>query len=541
MKHQLPNFCRLSSRKSPVRRGLSLIEVLIALTMTLIVLGAMIAVFSRASKEMSRKRAMIEMHNLVRPCVELLRSDLEQVTVPVRPASIESGPSGYFEIIEGPRNETSDYALPAVAGMPMQTVAESIRGDFDDILAMTVRSSDKPFLGRWVDGAGQTQVIESHLAEIVWYTDYDDREPVGQPGSGVVGINERITVYRRVLLIRPDLVANPAFVPALNVMPGTGTGIAPLPSPAVSFFLQNDISASFASGVPVPNSLEDLSKRENRFGHSTAGYPYAMDRDFLRAVEMNDANLSIIGNAVTPNPDPRIRQFAGNDVVLRGAMAFDLKVWSPDTPVRQANPGNLSTALTMPDHVLVRPGDPAYLALGPAVYPDPNPNPDPNAVATGAYVDLGYMATVLASQGVVNFQYTGTAANVMNGPQFSTTPNPKSGLRYLFDPPGFGAANLEPPVNPPAPGIGPLFDNVWDTFSAHYETNGIDDDGNGLIDEGADGLDNDSANGVDDVQEREVEPPFPFEVRGVQVTIRMVHPESAQVHQTSVVQSFARK
>jgi hypothetical protein len=116
-------------------------------------------------------------------------------------------------------------------------------------------------------------------------------------------------------------------------------------------------------------------------------------------------------------------------------------------------------------------------------------------VDRGAFVDLGY---------------TGQAFD-LTLPEFSTLPQPRSQL-------------LLPPT--------------LDTFSPHYESNGRDEDGDGLIDEGTNGLDDDNANGVDDNGERETLPPYPFRISGLRVTFRIVERSTQQIRQTSVSHSF---
>ena len=57
----------------PVRAGLSLVEIMIALTMTLIVLVSMMSAFQYASAEMQNGRATLEMANRIR-VAELIAS-----------------------------------------------------------------------------------------------------------------------------------------------------------------------------------------------------------------------------------------------------------------------------------------------------------------------------------------------------------------------------------------------------------------------------------------------------------------------------------
>jgi hypothetical protein len=80
--------------------------------------------------------------------------------------------------------------------------------------------------------------------------------------------------------------------------------------------------------------------------------------------------------------------------------------------------------------------------------------------------------------------------------------------------------------------------NVWDTWPALYESDGLDQDGDSLTDEGLNGFDDDNANGVDDIGERETQPPYSRALRGIQVTFRMYEPDSRQTRQVTLVQNF---
>ena len=102
---QLPKQDLRTSIQTPTRRtrsraGLTLIEIMIALTMTLIVLGAMAQAFKFASAEIANGRAVLEMSNRLRNAQQLLRTDLAGLTVDVRPHT-ETAPNGYFEYVDG--------------------------------------------------------------------------------------------------------------------------------------------------------------------------------------------------------------------------------------------------------------------------------------------------------------------------------------------------------------------------------------------------------------------------------------------------------
>jgi hypothetical protein len=79
---------------------------------------------------------------------------------------------------------------------------------------------------------------------------------------------------------------------------------------------------------------------------------------------------------------------------------------------------------------------------------------------------------------------------------------------------------------------------TYDTWSLHYENDGIDQDGDTVADLGTNGLDDDGINGVDDIGEYETLPPYSAPLRALRVTIRVYEPSSQQVRQVTVVQDF---
>ncbi len=116
--------------------------------------------------------------------------------------------------------------------------------------------------------------------------------------------------------------------------------------------------------------------------------------------------------------------------------------------------------------------------------------------------------------------------------------------------------------------------SVYDTWSFHYENNGVNDDVNVdstlLTDEGIDGFDNEGhvrvvtldppppaspvrsnpllisitnqvAFGVDDPTERETVPPYDTTLRGMQVTLRGYERDSRQIREVKVRQTFVPK
>ena len=162
------------------RRGLTLIEIMIALTMTLIVLGAMMQAFQYASGQMQMGRATMEMANRLRSAEELLRSDLSNLTVEPRPYTETTNPNGYLEIVDGAMRDKTN-----AAGI------NSYLGDVDDVIAMTVRSDGQFFRGRHIpDNTTNSKVIESSIAEIMWYTTFVDRN-----ADQLIDLDESVKVH----------------------------------------------------------------------------------------------------------------------------------------------------------------------------------------------------------------------------------------------------------------------------------------------------------------------------------------------------------
>jgi hypothetical protein len=326
----------------------------------------------------------------------------------------------------------------------------------------------------------------------------------------------------------------------------------------------------------IANTLADLTKRENRFGHYgyVDGQP---NRQFpFAAVSLGNgttANVQFVPNnsADVPTrwgsgsgsglswyevrtqgaPGIAARPFAygpggatasailaadgrvvrvvhgpaplwgarrGEDIMLTNVLGFDLRVYDPGAPLFSAKeiPGNASSPIA----AVLEPTDPAWSTayghsdnmgsgiVGSAVSTFP-------FAGQGAYVDLGYI------------QRNGLPSVVMPS---SASP---TGDAWIM--PWFGDHGQLRHVNGTvlAPGY-----SVYDTWSTHYENNGVDEDGDGLFDEGTNGLDDDLTFGPDDVGERETAPPYDRPLRGVQVVLRAYEPDSRQIRQVRVTQHF---
>src|SRR6478609_1988737 len=95
-----PAFTRCA-RVSRPRTAFTLVELLIAMVLTLILITSIAQFYAIVGESVKDGRAIIEMGGQMRAAVERLRADLDQMTVAVVPWTDDGGASGYFEYFEG--------------------------------------------------------------------------------------------------------------------------------------------------------------------------------------------------------------------------------------------------------------------------------------------------------------------------------------------------------------------------------------------------------------------------------------------------------
>ncbi len=706
------------------RPSFTLIEMLVAMAITLIMMAAVVTLFANVSKSVSNRRATMELNAQIREVRNVLQEDLQGATCPGLTWQRPESNHGYIEIIEGPAREGEASTLidarpndptpnnwpPTAANPEIDHVTSTIPssdpkttpfnvstwatdgaglGDYDDVLMLTVRNEHKPFVGRspsipippkdnsYLNWSYES--VESPLAEVVWfaienpgYTTQDSSDdPTANHFFGEPGMR---TIYRRTLLIAPwlnpykaldadgDGIVQEGNGPKFKVVPGLlrllpgntfkQTDVASAIAALISFQDRYDISCRLEWDHDVQqwkimaNTLGDLTKRENRFGHygfwlaktlpgiptdqrrfpfamesMGSGYPssgvglqYVPDPDIESAAlpppptgGVNIVNGSAVSYSVpstnwsTPGASQfHVRPFAyldkppkggvpatanvmlnddgqvvrvihgpvplwgtrkGEDVMLSDVLAFDLRVFDPGAPLFATLkvPGDLTQGYD----VVLSPSDIGWRLA----YDTAMPNFDSVIdgaktypfVGQGAYVDLGYGYQRLIPK---NFFTSGSFA----APWFFA---PQPMLSFIQDsyrhgkPPQTvqdGGSLMDVYRTSLAPGFA-----VYDTWSFHYENNGINENqyrlqsgnwvvGNTLVDEGTNGLEdigiydefdtktNDRVQearlGADDVGERETMPPYDKPLRGVQVIIRAYERDSRAIRQVRVNQHF---
>ena len=459
-------------------RGMTLVEMLVATVITLIMMGLVAQLFGIMGEGISASRSIIEMTDQLRTISHKLRQDLAGISVDPASANQSDSPSGYLEIIEGPASDSNATPVRLLADPTFLTA------DCDDVVMFTARSLQEPFKGIFKSITNSTTSIESPTAEISWFC----KRSVQQPANGPT----LYTLYRRQLLVAAYVGAGVFSANTTNSISGTLPGMQQVYDVSMHadgpgedangngiFDLGEDANGNgiFDLGNLYPNSLIDLAKRENRFMHNLTGislYPYT---------------ASIPSSAGSTNGEILTGDREGEDVVLTNVIAFDVRVFDPEAPIR------FSSGFAVTPDVAVTPDDPSFSSGA-------------LTSATGAYVDLGWGTTTLTPIGTTfppsnETAFQGLGIAVKNG---ATT-------------------NL-------------LSSPTYDTWSLHYEFNGVDDDSNTIVDQGTDGFDNNSNNLVDDALERETSPPYPVPLRGIEIRIRCYEPSSRQVRQVTVRHTF---
>jgi hypothetical protein len=278
--------------------------------------ATLLGVFGRG---LSQSQSTIDMSARMRATAWKLRQDLDGVTCPVVPWLAPEANAGYFELSEGPQRDTT-LALGGGAA------TANLEADTDDILMFTTRAQGGVFSGRYA--ADPDRTIESPYAEVAWFC--------RQAGEQLVPGTTLYNLYRRQLLV-VGYVGLPEFA---------GNSIAgQLPN------IEYDISLRNEGGRLYPNTLGDLTKRENRFMHNPTTPPYAMRVD-------GNARLGDATDTGTFDNTDRVWE----DVILTNVIGFDVRVYDPQARANTAS------------GVTLYPGDPGY-ATG--------------SGAEGAYIDLG--------------------------------------------------------------------------------------------------------------------------------------------------------
>ncbi len=471
-----PNRASVADRSSVGRAGFTLVEMLVAVALTLLLMLAVVTVFGQLSRGVREARAMGDLAARLRNVRLKLAEDLRSATAlraQVVPPVSHRESLGFFEYVEGPSPRP-------LSGAGLRPVDESGNydpsvGDVDDVLCFTIHSQE--LLTLPLPGGG---TVSSHYAEVMWF----------MWGNKLV---------RRVRLIMPGTTVNVSGTVAtkaslrelalrhmrmLHFPPPT----PPAPPPWPTFILSSD-QAAWTSAL---NSQGDL------WNGNVQQMPY-------------------------PGPFT-------TDVILDNVLSFDVKIWDPEAPVFVVSPGGGQPPIAVsPGSPLPVPGGPSG-PNGPNLYAStltnwvgagmPN-NWGAGPVARGAFVDLFYARRLWSGSAATVFHlswFSGPGYGVLGQRAIQGMPAVYDTWSDWYERDGLdqdgdslvdeGTNELHDPNNaPPAPGPG-VDPHLQNTPEA------------------------------DEPAEQEAPPPYRHPVKAIQVKIRVFDPATQQVREVTLVQSF---
>lgn len=317
------------------RPGLTLIEVLIATTLTLMLMLALAQGFKALSDSVSEGRTKLSLSDQLRGISSILRADLERATVSRQVMPSSPGP-GYFKYYDGPMWDSTGLYSNFSEG-PLRG---SRWGDIDDVLMFTARSyPGEVFRGTVPQAlmiisqlnqfakqgiphtdsiasnyiasvqsavssgtAWTTEVsIESDLAEIIWFMmpmAEGNRLPV-PAGAGsyidptvnsvvideafVDGMPDNVALCRRELPIRPDIDLNP-FNPNATYQGVITALLTHTLAPRIS--VNAGSPASFRTAMHQFYQRCDLSLKPHKWEATGSGFQLSVKANSLEELQL---------------------------------------------------------------------------------------------------------------------------------------------------------------------------------------------------------------------------------------------------------------
>ena len=316
------------------RSAFTLVEMLIAMAVTLLMMAAIARGFAFVGERVKDSRGNLQLSADSSDITTRLRDELSRCTVDLTPNTGGPDQAGYFLYYDGPITDVTS-SIFAAEDVPENPTPLSRYGDFDDYLAFTAvaspgtwftgkvprylldrRSVERLAVNRDADTSKHIAydpvdfpgnpwdpiVIRSRYAEIIYFSSPEYSEFVPTPifaDAETDGLPDRIRLHRRVLLIRPDLnleatgqlpirpmsdalfmqadawptATNTTVQSSANVNDGWLYGMAGVHQQC-DLSIRRVLASTGNVGEPTnnvaANSLADLAKPHNRFAHVRA-------------------------------------------------------------------------------------------------------------------------------------------------------------------------------------------------------------------------------------------------------------------------------
>jgi type II secretory pathway pseudopilin PulG len=283
------------------RGGFTLVEVMIAATLSLVLVGLVVQIFATVGTTASNTRSIVQTADRLRTTRMILLHDLSNITAEMQPPLKSEAGKGYFEYLEGPDGPVFPGLMGTSATVAVDInqssmaqniyVADSTVGDPDDMLMFTAQApAGTMFYGRM---RAPATVIDTNTTPgpREWTVPTDT---MAQSSTAEICYFMRgDTLYRRVLLLMPS-----SYWPNGKIDPNiflwsqypqfVGNSSLPQPIWDIAFYDKFDLSAHQSGGsfdisnstggtqppMLVPNTLGDLTFRQNRYAHQPWVYPF---------------------------------------------------------------------------------------------------------------------------------------------------------------------------------------------------------------------------------------------------------------------------
>ncbi len=480
---------RLSTSRVCSRRGFTLIEMMVAVALSLLIMLAVVTVFGELSAGVRDARAMAELADRLRIAQDKLVEDLRNATAlqgkPTPPLPENRG-DGFFEYIEGP----SPRALTGSGAQTVNSqtgVFDPTVGDVDDVLCFTIRSDELLQTSVPLQGGGR-RTVYSHYAEVCWFLD-------------------RNRLVRKMRLI----------VPGANL-----TGVI--------------FPAALTEVVPL--EMSQLALRHNRLLHvpqqnNMPNWPnFFISNDPSWVAQLNNQWDQWLGNGLqrpAPGHPLVLAQLADiqQHVVLDNVLSFDVKVWDPQAPV-------FLVANTQPN-------SPPVAVTPSSLAPGSNPAVSRYAEELQRWFQAGRPAT-WQNRPVV----PGTFVDLFYARPLYTGGNQQAVFHLSwFSGPGYGTLGQGAATGMPA--VYDTWTTLYERDGWDQDGDGLVDEGSNESNDANNAppfpgpsVDPHLVNvpEADEPAEQEAPPPYPHPIRALQIKIRVFEPDTQQVREVTVIQAF---
>ena len=308
----------------------TLVELLVALALSLLLLLAVTELLSRVGGTMNDTRSAMSVSANLHEAALLLRQDFARIpdSLASKPQKIAAGEDvsdrdGYLEIVEGPdtigshpfvnKNDLDEDGNPR---------SDTTVGDVDDIIAFTAfayrfRGLDHAnFRGLVLGDTGEFRIEETEAAEIAWFvrgnTLYRRVRLIPDDAS----VSERARRENRLLHVfrgAPDSASRTTQFPfPLYDLRPAYSGWRYLRVPTLEETIHENWTEPQWKTIPI--NLDELEENPDLW-EQPHFFPNLQDR----------RSGSLTGFVARPNRHPR----AGEDVVLTNVLSFDVKMWCP--------------------------------------------------------------------------------------------------------------------------------------------------------------------------------------------------------------------